>query len=156
LVSLSGISDIFLLYPEFQARPSSVHHWFSKFDESYVVIGHRRAILYFLPLIVWYCRPKIPQWILALLIIVAITVRYYVSVVYPDNAIVWGNTISNLDLLSAGGLLAIFFRRFDTLIIRNMLVALVALFFLGYYLALHYILNVHLFLWPFSRDGLHG
>jgi peptidoglycan/LPS O-acetylase OafA/YrhL len=159
LVAALPTSDFWLYFFYVQNFKLGLNHFVADFPNVFnhtwsLAIEEQFYLCY--PLLVWYFNEKKLPWILAGIILLSIGWKYYLSLSYPENSIVFLHTLSNIDFLAAGGIVAICFRNFAPSSVRTVLIILSGLFIGGYYLALHYILNVHFFLYPFSRAGLHG
>jgi len=115
LISKRDIQSVWYYVFYVQNFKLAYHNWdistFPKWLNHTWTLAIEEQFYIFFPLLVRLLKEK--ALIIACLILIALSVftRYYLSVRLPNNTISWGNTVSNLDFLSAGALLAIGIRR---------------------------------------------
>lgn len=118
------------------------HTWTLAIEEQFYIL---------FPLLVKYLKRGALAIVCFGFILLAVFVRYYLSLKFPGNTINWGNTFANFDFLAAGALLAIGIKQIKPKTILAWLWVLFALFIIAYF-----ILAPHPFMHPIYLNQPRG
>ncbi len=123
------------------------HTWSLAIEEQFYI---------FFPLLVRYLKDKYLVIVCFFIIFAAILVRYVLSIIYPGNPIVWANTVSSMDFLSAGVIIAISMNYGKLELLKKFLVYTTLVLLAAYSIVLYQHWHTTIFHVPFDLTDLHG